>query len=77
MENKNLNISEKANFIWNQMTDSLTNLNAKKISVEQAKAQASLLKQGNNILAFQLNVAKFVENNDNKTAKQSLIDAGL
>lgn len=68
-------LKEKSDFIWQTAKKSLSDLNRKTISVEQAKASASLLKQANNILAFQLDAAKFMSNS--KGALDSLNDVGL
>lgn len=41
------------------LSDVMKKLNVKVISVEEAKAQASLVKQSNNLLRYQLDVEKF------------------
>jgi hypothetical protein len=68
-------LKDKTNFIWETAKKSLSDLNKRSISVEQAKASASLLKQANNILAFQLDAAKFMANNE--AAVKTLQDVGL
>jgi len=76
MENKNV-VKEKTDFIWEQMQKTLEGLTTKRISVEQAKASANLLKQANNVLVFQLDVAKFSTSPERKETKQAMEDAGL
>lgn len=73
--NQTEDLKDKSDFIWQTAKKNLSDLNRKSISVEQAKASASLLKQANNILAFQLDAAKFMCNS--KGALESLNDVGL
>lgn len=74
---ENSKITEKSDFIWNQAKETLEKLNTKKISVEQAKAAASLLKQANNIVVFQLDAAKFITSPDRKDTNNALKNVGL
>lgn len=57
------------------MVDTLSDLRSKKISVEQAKASASIAKQINNVLTSQLDAAKFLANI--KDAEKHLEEVGL
>lgn len=41
------------------LADTMLRLEQKKISTEEAKAQASLVKQSNNLLRYELDVKKF------------------
>lgn len=41
------------------LADTMLRLETKKIGVEEAKSQASLVKQSNNLLRFELDKAKF------------------
>lgn len=47
--------------IFKHLCDQMDKLNAKVIGVEEAKAQATLAKQANNTLRYELDRAKFVE----------------
>lgn len=49
------------------LADCMLRLEQKKINVEEAKAQASLVKQSNNLLRYELDVKKF-------STKQAEID---
>jgi len=55
-------MKEKFDFIYNSVHKAITDLNLKRITVEHAKAIASLSKQGNNVIATQLDAAKFMAN---------------
>lgn len=55
-------MKKKFEFIYNAVSKAIMDLNAGAITVEQAKAVASLAKQGNNVLATQLDVTKFIYN---------------
>lgn len=68
-------MSDKFNFIYNTVTENMLKLDGKKITVEHAKAFASLAKQANNVLATQLDAAKFITNS--KDHKKGLEDVGL
>jgi formyltetrahydrofolate synthetase len=64
--------------IFSHLCDQMEKLNAKVISVEEAKAQANMAKQANNILKYELDkavaVAKFGEDikiNDIESLKDS------
>lgn len=70
-------LDQKTDFIWNQMQNALEQMNKKKMSTEEAKATAALLKQGNNILAFQLDTAKFLNNPERSGTRESLEYVGL
>ena len=61
--------------IYETVTNNMKKLDEKKISVEQAKAMASLAKQANNVLVTQLDAAKFIANN--KESEKLLNDVGL
>lgn len=43
--------------IFNHLCDQMAKLNAKAISIEEAKAQANLAKQANNLLKYELDKA--------------------
>ncbi len=61
-------MKEKFSFIYNSVKDSMEKLNRKQITVEEAKAIASLAKQANNVLTTQLDASKFMANvEDSKT----------
>ena len=47
--------------IFKHLCDQMAKLSAKAITVDEAKAQATLAKQANNSLRFELDRAKFVE----------------
>ena len=68
-------MKDKFDFIYKSVSDAITSLNAKKINVEHAKAIASLAKQANNVIATQLDAAKFMGNM--KDAEQHLSEVGL
>lgn len=71
-------MKEKFNFIYDMVSSNMTKLDEKKISFDQAKAMASLAKQANNVIATQINAAKFIMNNSsNEKSKQTLNDVGL
>ena len=73
---KNRNhMKEKFTFIYETVKANMEKLDKKQISVDQAKAMASLAKQANNVLSTQLDAGKFVANI--KDAKQHLSDVGL
>lgn len=69
-------MKEKFNFIYEQVTGAINSLNKKQISVEHAKAVASLAKQANNVIATQLDAAKFMANMK-ELAKEELENVGL
>lgn len=69
-------MKEKFAFIYDQVTGAISALNQKKITVEHAKAIASLSKQANNVIATQLDAAKFMANMK-ELAKEELINVGL
>lgn len=69
-------MKEKFNFIYEQVTGAITALNQKKITVEHAKGIASLAKQANNVIATQLDAAKFMAN-VKELAKEELANVGL
>ena len=62
-------------FIYSSVSKALNDLNAKKITTEHAKAVASLAKQANNVIATQLDAAKFMANV--KDAEEQLTKTGL
>lgn len=66
---------EKFNALYATITKALDDMNAKKISVEHAKAVASLAKQANNTIATQLDASKFLANI--KDATQYMKETGL
>lgn len=70
-------IKERTDFIWKNMEETLQKLSSKKISSEDAKATANLLKQANNVLAFQLDAAKFITHPDRTGTEKSLRNVGL
>jgi hypothetical protein len=71
-------MKEKFNFIYDMVSSNMKKLDEKKISFDQAKAMASLAKQANNVIATQINAAKFIMNNSsNEKSKQTLNDVGL
>lgn len=47
--------------IFKHLCDQMDKLNAGAISVEEAKAQANLSKQANNIMKYELDRAKYVQ----------------
>lgn len=49
--------------IFRHLCDQMDKLNAKVISVEEAKAQANLSKQANNVLRYELDRASFIAKN--------------
>jgi hypothetical protein len=53
---------EKFDFIYSSVHKAISDLNSKKITVEHAKAIASLSKQANNVISTQLDAAKFLSN---------------
>ena len=69
-------MKEKFSFVYDQVTSAILALNQKKITVEHAKATASLLKQANNILVLQLDAAKFLANLKD-AAREEIINVGL
>lgn len=68
-------MKEKFDFIYETVKSNMGKLDKKQINVEQAKAMASLAKQANNVLASQLDAAKFVDKV--KDAQKSLSYVGL
>ena len=60
-------MKEKFDFIYEMVASNMKKLDAKKIDIENAKAMASLAKQANNVLATQIQAAKFISNNENAT----------
>jgi len=68
-------MKDKFDFIYTSVANAITALNSKKINVEHAKAVASLAKQANNVIATQLDAAKFMGNM--KDAEQYLLEVGL
>lgn len=69
-------MKEKFDFVWQEARKAIEGVNSKRISVEQGKSVASLLKQANNILSTQLDTAKFIQQNK-ANAESSLLDVGL
>lgn len=65
----------KFEFIFTTISKAISELNGKKITVEHAKAIASLAKQSNNVIATQLDAAKFMGNI--KEAEEYLLKTGL
>jgi hypothetical protein len=67
----------KAKFteIYDLVMGHMHKLDQKKITVEQAKAMASLAKQANNVLVTQFDAAKFLSNN--KDSQRLLDEVGL
>ena len=74
-ETKRKNMKEKFEFIYNTVKMNMEKLDKKQISVDQAKAMASLAKQANNVLTTQLDAGKFIANI--KDAKIHLNEVGL
>ena len=72
---KRKNMKEKFEFIYNTVKMNMEKLDKKQISVDQAKAMASLAKQANNVLTTQLDAGKFIANI--KDAKIHLNEVGL
>jgi RecJ-like exonuclease len=68
-------MKEKFLFIYESVQKAITDLNLKKINVEHAKAVASLAKQANNVIATQLDAAKFMANVEH--SKDQLEKVGL
>ena len=68
-------MKEKFAFIYDSVVKAITDLNSKKIPVEHAKAVAALCKQANNVIATQLDAAKFMANI--KDAAENLEQTGL
>jgi hypothetical protein len=68
-------MKDKFEFIYESVKKAITDLNGKKITVEHAKAIASLAKQSNNVIATQLDAAKFMSNI--KDAEEQLEKVGL
>jgi hypothetical protein len=68
-------MKEKFDFIYRSVEKAINDLNTKKITVEHAKAIASLAKQSNNVIATQLDAAKFMSNF--KDSERQLIKTGL
>jgi hypothetical protein len=66
---------EKFDFIYSTIKSNMEKLDKKSISVDQAKAMASLAKQANNVLVTQLDASKFIANV--KDAKIYLDEVGL
>ena len=75
-ELKRFSMKEKFQFIYDSVSNAINQLNQKKITVEHAKALASLAKQANNVIATQLDAAKFMANVKD-LAKQELENVGL
>ena len=67
----------KAKFteIYDLVMGNMHKLDQKKITVDQAKAMASLAKQANNVLVTQIDAAKFIGNN--KDSERLLNEVGL
>lgn len=68
-------MKEKFSFIYETVKANMEKLDKKTITVEQAKAMASLAKQANNVLVTQLDAGKFIANITD--AKKHLTDVGL
>lgn len=68
-------MKEKFEFIYETVKSNMEKLDKKQITVEQAKAMASLAKQANNVLTTQLDAGKFIANI--KDSKTHLNDVGL
>jgi hypothetical protein len=68
-------MKEKFEFIYNSIKSNMEKLDKKQISVDQAKAMASLAKQANNVVVTQLDASKFIANV--KDAKTYLNEVGL
>jgi len=73
--NNNKFMKEKFEFIYNTIKSNMEKLDKKQISVDQAKAMASLAKQANNVVVTQLDASKFIANV--KDAKTYLDEVGL
>ena len=56
--------------IFKHLCDQMDKLNMKVVSVEEAKAQANLSKQANNILRYELDRAKFIEKYGKENLRQ-------
>jgi hypothetical protein len=69
------NMKEKFDFIFDIVSSNMRKLDEKKITFDQAKAMAALAKQANNVIATQLDAAKFLHNNEK--SQKSLSDVGL
>jgi hypothetical protein len=67
---------DKFNSIYDVIMATSIKLDSQKIKVEHAKATASLMKQANNILVFQLDAAKFIRDTKEQ-AKELLNEVGL
>lgn len=52
--------------IFKHLCDQMDKLAVKSISVEEAKAQANLAKQANNLLRYELDRASFIAKNGNE-----------
>ena len=72
---KSNKMKDKFAFIYDSVVKAINDLNQKKITVEHAKAVASLSKQANNVIATQLDASKFLANI--KDAKEMLEETGL
>lgn len=68
-------MKEKFQFIYDTVSENMKKLDKGEVTVEAAKAMASLAKQANNVLATQIDVAKFIHNTNN--AEKTLNDVGL
>lgn len=68
-------MKEKFEFIYETVKSNMEKLDKKQITVEQAKAMASLAKQANNVLCTQLDASKFIANV--KDAKNYLNEIGF
>ena len=68
-------MKEKFDFIYKTVSDAIFALNSNIINVEHAKAIASLAKQANNVVATQLDAAKFMGSMND--AKEHLMEVGL
>lgn len=68
-------MKEKFEFIYETVKSNMQKLDKKQITVEQAKAMASLAKQANNVVTTQLAAGKFMA--DVKDAKTYLSEVGL
>jgi len=69
-------MKEKYQNLFESLSNQMIKLDKKQIKVEEAKAFAALAKQANNILALQLDTAKFLNIHGDKTTKP-LQDVGL
>lgn len=68
-------MKDKFEFIYDTVRLNMEKLDKKQITTEQAKAMASLAKQANNVLATQIDAAKFMTNT--KESAEALKNVGL